>query len=413
MLLCHYSFVNPSTVNALVCSQAAMSLCVQLGLHQEPSPQNISSKIDLESQRRIFWTCYALDAQNNMLMSKLSSLYGVSINPEQERRTAVANHLYTWRRLETEVTTGIFYTDRGGPRLASREWINDTHARIKSWREILDSHRFSETIEFRHLMFQFQLFRLARLSPRSPRPSFTMRRECVAAGKSIVAEYCRIHRQGNLFYWHHCCWHLFEIGIALVESTYTGIDLAWRKQDSFLQPADAPGIIGAMESIPFILRTMKHRWPQIERVVLELEEVFHHAVPQLKEYTDGHITAPSGMENVALIRKYFLGQEHKEVQEDVPCFNGSSARRTSQNTSSIQEALRLLHPATSLTAVPTSSQRAEPVLPDRHDSSQSIFFDVAPASWISPAEDSLFWHSGGLELDDIFTAFNAGDFLDD
>lgn len=414
-----------------------MSLCVQLGLHKEPPTPYIGSKLNLESQRRIFWTSYALDAQNHMLMGRLSGIYRVRISvqfpsprnasPEQEVRTAVANYLYTWRQMESEITTGIFHFNCGDLRVIEPEWLENTRNRSKTWREVLDSRQFASNIEFRDLMYQFQRFRLNRISPRLPNPSHDMRRECIEAGTFIIADYCRILRQGNLFYWHHCCWHLFEIGIALVEAAHTGINLAWKRQETFLQSADADDITRAMHSIPFILRKMNHQWPQVERMVLELEEVFNHALPRLKEWVDAKATAPSHADDLGAIRKYFLGEAY-EAQADVPCHASEpSAQITDPSVTPLggsmttQEARQMIQPETMLTDVshlsdtlgssisPTNPVRSDPIRigsPNAFISKPNdlhMSFDID-----SNVQDLSFWHGGGLELDDIFTAFNEG-----
>ncbi|OKL62197.1 hypothetical protein UA08_02324 [Talaromyces atroroseus] len=333
MLLCHYGFANPSVVNSGLCSRAAMALCVQLGLHQEPSAVNLRRFINLESQRRIFWTCYVLDAQNNMLTGKPSSVFNVNIsvryptlkNIETEHgvKAALANYLYAFRQLEAEITLGMLHAENcGDSRIAAPEWLNDARARAESWREMLDCHQFACRIEFRYLMYNYQRMRLNRLSPRLPNPSNAMRRECMVAGIFNASEYCRFSQQGSFFYWHFCCWHFFEIGIVLVEGTHTGLDLIWRHQESFLDPTIAVQILRLMHAIPMVLNKMLHRWPQVKQMILELERLFNPALRRLDQFVAGETVNMESSNDEAVarqvlsIRRYLLGGCDLNVRDD-------------------------------------------------------------------------------------------------
>ncbi|KAL4945815.1 hypothetical protein BDV06DRAFT_218891 [Aspergillus oleicola] len=429
MLLCHYGFVNPSAANSVACSQAAMALCIQLGLHREPTPENIQCQIDVKSQRRIFWTCYAMNAQNQMLMTKAFDIDQIRLSVQyptvpttstaQSARVATANYLSAFRKLESEITMGLFHPQSCDAEVAAPGWLDDVRARTKLWREQLESQEFASKVEFREVMFQYQRLRLSRPSPRFPVPCFSKRRESIAAGTFLATHYNRVMRQGGFFYWHHASWHLFEIGIVLADAANTGLDLVWRRQESFLKPNGAVEITGALRSIPMILRWMKHRWPQIEAVAVETDQIFVPVLDRLDKWINGVITPPIHDAQIcAAIKVYLLGADWKQLEnatfEDDSSIHSPVSRRNPGSESehmTMEEVFRVLQPNASLPEVhsrfhpPNGPVSEDMIIPELNS------FDPMPNSNGFPqAENSYFWHGGGFELEDLFSGFNAGGF---
>lgn len=446
-----------------------MTLCVQLGLHKEPPPESIRSCITLESQRRIFWTCYVFDAQMNMLRSQPSTVIDINVSvhyPTVEGlenkdgdRVAIANFLYTFRQLEAEITLGLFQFDTcGDARIATPQWLDETRARIDSWQDRLDSRHFASRIEFRYIMCNFQRLRLNRITPRMPLPTNAMRRECIAAGLSIASHFSRLSRQGSFFYWNHCCWHFFEIGIVLVESTHTGLDMLKKRQESFLDFALAMEISRVMQTIPVVLSKMVHRWPQIRQMVLELEDLFHPALHRLEAFIAGR---PFNVDmsnheliayQVSSIKKHLLANRtpttwHQE-DESPGSYNqfgmqvsaaqnllSMTKQPNAESTMTMEEVLQVLQPDdvtidSALSQQLTVNQAAgiEPVFGIENTSmlygaesvplttaleEHNLYAGLNPdTNWLSPTGNSLFWHGNGLDLDDIFTAFDEGNIHD-
>lgn len=63
LLLAHFGLLNPSAVNVWTCSGAALSVALQLGLHNEniTSQQAPMSVYDQEQRRKLFWATYILN----------------------------------------------------------------------------------------------------------------------------------------------------------------------------------------------------------------------------------------------------------------------------------------------------------------------------------------------------------------
>ncbi|KAL4809418.1 hypothetical protein BDV18DRAFT_157173 [Aspergillus unguis] len=374
MLICHYGFVNPSAANPVACSHAAMTLCVQIGLHRD-SP---TRRVDVESQRRIFWTCYTLDAQNRMLMAKTFDIDRTQLTVpyptipafDKDARVATSTYLYAFRQLETEITMGLFHPESCDSRIARSSWLEDVRARIKLWRERLELEHFAAKVEFREVMFQFQCLRLSRPSPRFPMPGTEMRRECITAATALVAHYDRVMKTGGFFYWYHACWHLFEIGVVLVDTANFALDLVWRGKDSFLR-GETGDIVQSLRCIPVILRSMRYRWTQVEAVVVELEQTIDPVLDRLDKWINGVPTPPHEIHSCA-IKTYLLGRGWKELE-------GVQPERWSPADAAM-------------------SRGAAPRLTLQRD-----------ACFDSPLiEGASFWQGNGFELDDLFAAFDAG-----
>lgn len=462
MLLCHYSFANPSIVNSRMCSRAAMTLCVQLGLHKEPPPENIRHCITLESQRRIFWTCYVFDAQMNMLRSQPSTVVDLNVSVHYPTvggleikdgdRVAIANYLFTFRQLEAEITLGLFQFDScGDARVATLKWLDDVRARVDSWQDRLDSHHFASRIEFRYIMCNYQRMRLNRITPRLPVPTTAMRRECIATGISIASHFSRLSRQESFFYWNHCCWHFFEIGIILVETTHTGLDLLMQHQESFIDLTNGMEILRVMQSIPVVLNKMVHRWPQVKEMVFELEGLFHPALHRLEAFVAGR---PFNVDisnhqliayQVSSIRKYLLANRApttRNQEEESPSSYNQFGQQISaaqnllsmtkqpngEDSMTMEEVLQLLQPGDgTMEPQPLIIEQPAGIAPMPEIGNTSMLYGAESSAlataldehsfytgldpettWLSPTGSSLFWRGNGLDLDDIFTAFDEG-----
>lgn len=61
LLLTHYSFTNPTAVEAWYCIGDASRRCINLGLHKEAGPEMRLNTRELETRRRIFWTACSLE----------------------------------------------------------------------------------------------------------------------------------------------------------------------------------------------------------------------------------------------------------------------------------------------------------------------------------------------------------------
>ena len=61
LLLTHYSFTNPTAVDAWYCIGDASRRCINLGLHKEAGPEMGLNPRELETRRRLFWTACGLE----------------------------------------------------------------------------------------------------------------------------------------------------------------------------------------------------------------------------------------------------------------------------------------------------------------------------------------------------------------
>jgi hypothetical protein len=281
-----------------------------------------------------------------------------------------------------------------------------------------------------------------------------MRRECIAAGLSIASHFSRLSRQGSFFYWNHCCWHFFEIGIVLVEATHTGLDLLMQHRESFLDLTNAMEISRVLQSIPAVLNKMVHRWPQVKQMVIELEGLFQPALHRLEAFTAGR---PFNVETsyhqliayqVSSIRKHLLAnrapttwnqEEESNSSNNQFGLQASAAQnllsmtkqRNGEKSMTMEEVLQVLQPGDITTDTALSQpliieeSAAIRAIPELENTSilygaessalataldeHNLYTGLDPdTNWLSPTGSSLFWHGNGLDLDDIFTAFDEG-----
>ncbi|KAL4790826.1 hypothetical protein BDV19DRAFT_393678 [Aspergillus venezuelensis] len=316
--------------------------------------------------------------------------------PDQGARVATANYLSAFRQLESEITMGLFDLESCGAEISTPGWLEDVRARTKRWRKQLESQAFASKVEFREVMFQYQRLRLSRPTPRVPVPSFSMRRESIAAGTFLAAHYNRVMRQGGFFYWHHASWHLFEIGIVLAEAANSGLDLMWRRQRSFLEPNRAVEITDALRSIPIILRWMKHRWPQIEVAAVEADQIFVAVLNRLERWINGVTTPPlHDVQICDAMKVYLLEADWKQLEtsfESERAIHNPAPRRNAGSGPNYFHSVG-------------GPEAEDTIMPEPNS-----FDPMLDPNGFPQTGNSYFWHGGGFELEDLFIGFNAGGF---
>jgi hypothetical protein len=74
LLLTHYSFLNPKAANLWLCSGAALSMALEMGLHSEPTVLHQGGVImtDSEERRKLFWATYILNGSVTRARMRLS-----------------------------------------------------------------------------------------------------------------------------------------------------------------------------------------------------------------------------------------------------------------------------------------------------------------------------------------------------
>ncbi|KAL4873705.1 hypothetical protein BDV12DRAFT_192149 [Aspergillus spectabilis] len=175
-----------------------------------------------------------------------------------------------------------------------------------------------------------------------------MRRECIAAARSLSFITAVLCDGGRFFYWHHCCWHLFELGVVFAEGINAGLDLIWQGQDTFLQPNDAAKITGAMQSFPVVLRLMNHRWPQIKGVAVEFDQIFDPVLNRLDKWIAGGNTSPLLQAQSFGTKSYLFKKNWKQLDAffehsvQTPVFSRLS---NASGTMTMEEVFRVLQPA--------------------------------------------------------------------
>lgn len=445
MLLCHYSLVDPSNVNALVCSGAVMRLCVEMGLHREQPDHVAESAIfDANTKRRLFWTAYALASQIFTRVGLPFDLSSGAIStryPDEHQdgrfgpdKIATANYMYAWRRFEVDITKMTLHpsraTDVNLEGRTEREWLEAAQHRVEEWRLATESREIADKVQFRDIMCQLATIRLNRVSPQSPHPDLTMRRKSIFACMAMVREYATSLRLGNLFYIFHAYWHLFEVTVVLLEAIHTGLDLIIQRQESWLGLSDSVAIMRTMKTIPYVLRGIATRWPQIQQAVKDLEATIDPALRKVQEWMDGSIISKADAQELKVLRRFLRGYDDQPAEDDgslagslciplPPTLTHLAYKENATAGPSGQEPIHPLDnsaeqmvtgPGIDSTAIVGMDSMFAPSQPLRANISGNLDFDISSFTIdATTANDKyMFLGNTGMDLNDIFTAFSEG-----
>jgi hypothetical protein len=207
-------------------------------------------------------------------------------------------HNWSLRRIEAEVTSTLFFphlsaiTDSSFP-----TWFTNMHERLYSWREqtrsqnVLDG-KLAEKIEFYELLYQYQIFRLNRLSPRCPEPSLEMRKKAQDAAILMLEEYSRNQRLGKLFYVWQAAHQLLELGVSILESVLYGLEISSTTQPTHLDSLDPTVLIKTIRTVPTLLQFAAKRWPAIHPQAVAFEAIAIPVISQLQTTTTGGTAHP-------------------------------------------------------------------------------------------------------------------------
>ncbi|KEF57713.1 uncharacterized protein A1O9_05631, partial [Exophiala aquamarina CBS 119918] len=302
-LLTHYGFTNPKHVDCSRCAAAATRLCLQLGLQHE-LPVSIQNDLDvatLKKRKRLFWNSYNIDCTG--LADKVTSAVhtvqcrpfiwpkSASIGPltDTDSQSATSRQFCLLRELESEVTRGMYYPTipfDDIPRDDSfGEWFTRIHQRLENWYQTThQSINLGEKIEFHELLFQCQIMRLNRPSPRRLTPTQEMRKRALQASIAVLKELGIIERMGKLFNIWHASYFLIEASICILGIVLVGI-ASREDAPTTLEGEDIPIICRYIQTASVLLRKISRRWPSMGVRASALEAVSRAVVEKLHSWS--------------------------------------------------------------------------------------------------------------------------------
>jgi hypothetical protein len=169
-------------------------------------------------------------------------------------------------------------------------WYDDIHQRLEKWYGSFKSHEptdLASKIEFYEIMYQAQVFRLNRSSPRCPNPTLEMRRRATIASIALIREYALMQQVGKFFYIWHGIHYLVEYGVSLLELILSGMEHSGQIE-THLDGLNITTLTGTIRTVPHLLRKVSNRWPDIRRHASAIEEITTLVHQKLNERAKGH-----------------------------------------------------------------------------------------------------------------------------
>ncbi|EXJ75641.1 uncharacterized protein A1O5_00148 [Cladophialophora psammophila CBS 110553] len=297
-LLTHYGFLNPQHVNVSHCAAAASRLALHLGLHEELP---ISTQVKLEpailnTRRRMFWNAYGIDAAAHSVRCQPFKWSRPAITakfPDSESQAIPTHsaHMWSLREIECEITLGLYYPvfahQASNADTSFESWYISIQARLEDWYQaIRQSINLTEKIEFHELLFQIQVLRLNRPSPRCPTPTKEMRKRAVKASIALIKEYTVLDRLGKMFMLWHAAHCVVEAGVYLLSSVLTGIES--KSQDRrHLGGEDVNILARYVKTFPSLIWKISRRWPSVMPYASAMDAISVSVLENLHQWSDG------------------------------------------------------------------------------------------------------------------------------
>lgn len=230
--------------------------------------------------------------------------------------------MWSLREIECDVTIGLEY-----PILALEfpdldtsfeDWCSRTQNRLDLWyQSIRQSVTLTDKIEFHELLFQVQVLRLNRPSPRCPTPSPEMQKKAIKASIALIKEYSVFDRLGKMFMiWHaaHC---VIEAGVYLLSSVLAGIE--FQSEDRLcIDGEDVTVLIRYIKTFPNLVWKISRRWPSIMQHASTIEAISVSALEILQQWSDGQESWQAELSTLKLKLAQLKRLSSTSFQEQAP-----------------------------------------------------------------------------------------------
>lgn len=204
---------------------------------------------------------------------------------DPDSQSATSRQFCLLRELESQVTRAMYYPkipfdDIPGDASFS-EWFAQIHQHLDNWYQTTrQSINLGEKIEFHELLFQCQVLRLNRPSPRCLAPTQEMRKRALQASIAIIKELGIIERMGKLFNIWHAAYYLVEAAVCLLGIVLTGMD-SQLEAHTTLDGEDIPILSRYLQTAPALLRKISRRWPNVSVHASALEALSRTVIDRL------------------------------------------------------------------------------------------------------------------------------------
>ncbi|KAH8700223.1 fungal-specific transcription factor domain-containing protein [Talaromyces proteolyticus] len=316
LLLAHYSFMSPTSVDAWYCIGDASRRCINLGLHKEADPGMGLSPHERETRQRLFWTTCGLERticsqlrlpfllDESDITTKLYSPPSTGTQSLVQKQLRMDdNDASEFRLLEREVYNMLWIQKPQYDSITLEDWLVSVNARIDDWclrAQRIELRRktlygYKRVFEMSSIGQNLLKGRLYRPTPRVLYPSQESRLEFIKASMAVTSLYTQYCKQHRLIYPWFAAHNLFEMAIAT-------LDTAWLGSDWLPQYVDLQEVICCIHDYPNLLREVALFWPGVrgcadtvttlaEPVIRRLEAIYRNEEPPARDCTTSNVLA--------------------------------------------------------------------------------------------------------------------------
>ena len=346
-----------------------------------------------------------------------SSNYLTSIQwPDTESQVTPTHSAHMWclREIECDITLGLYYPllDDAASGLASKiePWRTSMQTRLEAWYQtVRQSASLSEKIEFHELLFQIQLLRLNRPSPRCAKPTRNMRKRALNASIVLIKEYSILDRLGKMFMLWHAAYCVAESGVYLL--SYVLTEVASKSADrQHMEGEDVSILAKHIKTFSSLMGKISRRWPSISPYASTLGATCSSVLNILRQWSTGQ-TVPTS--------DYFPLRE--ELDKMGTLSSTASPRQVPINVEPQSELYLPLGTSSQLQGhtyttfdsanFPIASNEAVSLMNAGWMGGQLSLdpsFSVLPEPYAIDYNDPMTWDFSGIDSEEIFAAMLEG-----
>ena len=195
------------------------------------------------------------------------------------------------RELEAEITMAMYYPTLTSGDISRNvpfsQWFSRIHERMSEWYQTTRQNvNLSEKLEFHELLYQCQILRLNRATPRFPSPTKEMRKKTLQASIAVLKELSTIQRAGKLFNIWHASFFALEAAVCILAIVLTGFHSLCSDHTS-LEGVDIITLRRYIQNVPSLLRKISRRWPNVARHASTLDALSHTVMEKMQQWLNG------------------------------------------------------------------------------------------------------------------------------
>lgn len=171
------------------------------------------------------------------------------------------------------------------------DWQTGLTRRLEDWHSATHSSVddvLAKTIQFHDIIYHFLIFRLNRPSPGYPAPDLGMRQQSIRAALKVVNIYATNDRNGMLLYYWHAGYHMFEVGVFLLQFMLGATEAYSSTEFSRIEDVDPAILRDTMLTIMDVLWKVVGRWPEAEASVEILGDLSRPVLEGFEHWVQGH-----------------------------------------------------------------------------------------------------------------------------